>query len=199
MKGLKERKDKMRSDYVLYAIAVLCFIIAGVFLANIIPLATPDVNLAATAVLLILGILLAIGGYGLRPKAAAPMPMMARPTTTEPSPPPPMPPVEEKVEETPAIPTPVVETPPEVTELPAIEPTVPPAEATMSTEPVPVLTLEEPAKCPRCGTVVSSPKKKWTMAGRPDKSGKKTQLEIGLYDCPKDHKPFRVVLKQEKI
>jgi len=55
------------------------------------------------------------------------------------------------------------------------------------------------AKCPKCGSEVSSPKKKWTMAGRPDKSGKKMQLEIGLFDCPKCHKPFRVVLNKRKI
>ena len=55
------------------------------------------------------------------------------------------------------------------------------------------------AKCPKCGTAVSSPKKKWTMAGRPDKSGKRTQLEIGLFDCPKCKKPFREVLSKKKI
>ena len=55
------------------------------------------------------------------------------------------------------------------------------------------------AKCPRDGTEVSSPKKKWTMAGRPDKQGKKMQLEIGLFDCPKCGKPFRVVLNKRKI
>jgi len=55
------------------------------------------------------------------------------------------------------------------------------------------------AKCPKCGTAVSSPKKKWTMAGRPDKSGKRMQLEIGLFDCPKCKKPFREVLSKKKI
>lgn len=55
------------------------------------------------------------------------------------------------------------------------------------------------AKCPKCGTMVSSPKKKWTMAGRPDKAGKRTQLEIGLFDCPKCKKPFREVLSKKKI
>jgi len=25
------------------------------------------------------------------------------------------------------------------------------------------------------------------------------QLEIGLFDCPKDHKPFREVLSKKKI
>jgi hypothetical protein len=35
-------------------------------------------------------------------------------------------------------------------------------------------------KCKKRGTIVSSPKKKWTMAGRPSKAGKRTQLEIGF-------------------
>lgn len=55
------------------------------------------------------------------------------------------------------------------------------------------------AKCPKCGTEVSKPKKTWMMAGRPDKTGKRIQLEIGLFDCPKDHKPFREVLSKKKI
>jgi uncharacterized protein (UPF0212 family) len=55
------------------------------------------------------------------------------------------------------------------------------------------------AKCPKCGTDVESPKKKWTMAGRPDKSGKRMQLEIGLFDCPKCKKPFRAVLSKKKV
>jgi hypothetical protein len=54
-------------------------------------------------------------------------------------------------------------------------------------------------KCKKCGTVVSSPKKKWTMAGRPSKAGKRTQLEIGLFDCPKCKKPFREVLNKKTI
>ncbi len=55
------------------------------------------------------------------------------------------------------------------------------------------------AKCPKCRTEVSRPKKTWKMAGRPDKSGKRTQLEIGLYECPKCHKSFREVLSKKKI
>ena len=54
-------------------------------------------------------------------------------------------------------------------------------------------------KCKKCGTVVSSPRKKWTMAGRPSKAGKRTQLEIGLFDCPKCKKPFREVLSKKTI
>jgi uncharacterized protein (UPF0212 family) len=54
-------------------------------------------------------------------------------------------------------------------------------------------------KCPKCGTEVSKPKKTWKMAGRPDKTGKRMELEIGLYECPKDHKQFREVLGKRKI
>jgi uncharacterized protein (UPF0212 family) len=55
------------------------------------------------------------------------------------------------------------------------------------------------AKCPKCGTEVSKPKKTWKMAGRPDKSGKRMQLEIGLFECPKCHGTFREVLSKKKI
>jgi Zn finger protein HypA/HybF involved in hydrogenase expression len=53
------------------------------------------------------------------------------------------------------------------------------------------------AKCKTCGTEAASPRKKWVMAGRADKTGKRTQLEIGLFDCPKCKKPFREVTEQE--
>jgi adenine-specific DNA methylase len=52
-------------------------------------------------------------------------------------------------------------------------------------------------KCPNCGKEVTNPKKTWKMAGKPDKSGKLTQLTIGLYDCC--GKTFRHVLEKKKI
>jgi predicted RNA-binding Zn-ribbon protein involved in translation (DUF1610 family) len=55
------------------------------------------------------------------------------------------------------------------------------------------------AKCPKCGTETPKPKKTWKMAGRPDKAGKRMQLEIGLYECPKCGKVFREVLSKKKI
>ncbi len=55
------------------------------------------------------------------------------------------------------------------------------------------------AKCPKCGAESSKPKKTWKMAGRPDKAGKRTQLEIGLYECPKDKTTFRQVLNKKKV
>lgn len=54
------------------------------------------------------------------------------------------------------------------------------------------------AKCPNCG-VDGKMRKSWKMAGRPDKKGKRLQLEIGLYDCPKCAKAFRHVLNKKKI
>jgi hypothetical protein len=37
------------------------------------------------------------------------------------------------------------------------------------------------------------------MAGRPDRMGKRTQLKIGLFDCPRCKKAFRKVLEKKKI
>jgi hypothetical protein len=37
------------------------------------------------------------------------------------------------------------------------------------------------------------------MAGRTSKAGKRTQLEIGLFDCPKCKKSFREVLSKKMI
>ncbi len=53
-------------------------------------------------------------------------------------------------------------------------------------------------KCPKCGVRVVEPRKSWKMAGRPDKDGKRTELTIGLFECPK-HGAFRAVLSKEKI
>ena len=55
------------------------------------------------------------------------------------------------------------------------------------------------AKCPKCGADVQKLKKSWKMAGRPDKQGKRMQLEIGLYQCPKCSASFREVLSKKKI
>ncbi len=53
------------------------------------------------------------------------------------------------------------------------------------------------AKCPKCNELFE-PTKTWKMAGRPDKKGKRFQLHIGLYKCPK-HGTFRKVLDKRKI
>ena len=53
------------------------------------------------------------------------------------------------------------------------------------------------AKCPKCNEAYE-PRKTWKMAGRPDKQGRRLQLHIGLYKCPK-HGSFRKVLEKKKI
>ena len=54
------------------------------------------------------------------------------------------------------------------------------------------------AKCPKCGGEVVKPRKTWKMAGRPDRQGKRLELEIGLFDCPKCG-AFRKALSKRKI
>jgi len=54
------------------------------------------------------------------------------------------------------------------------------------------------ANCPKCKMKIAAPRKTWKMAGRPDKTGKRLELHIGLYDCPK-HGAFRSVLDKKKI
>jgi len=54
------------------------------------------------------------------------------------------------------------------------------------------------AKCPKCRVEIIVPKKTWKMAGRPDRRGKRLQLHIGLFECPK-HGTFRTVLDKQKI
>jgi hypothetical protein len=54
------------------------------------------------------------------------------------------------------------------------------------------------AVCPKCGMEIAKPRKTWKMAGRPDRNGKRLELEIGLFDCPKDG-AFRKALSKRKI
>jgi hypothetical protein len=53
-------------------------------------------------------------------------------------------------------------------------------------------------RCPKCEREIAEPKKTWNMTGRPDKEGKRLQLNIGLFECPK-HGIFRAVLNKQKI
>ncbi len=59
------------------------------------------------------------------------------------------------------------------------------------------ITESNQAKCPKCNRL-HEPTKTWKMIGRPDKRGKRFQLQIGLYKCPK-HGTFRKVLDKRKI
>jgi hypothetical protein len=53
------------------------------------------------------------------------------------------------------------------------------------------------AKCPKCN-LIREPTKTWKMTARPDRKGKRFQLHIALYKCPK-HGTFRRVLDKQKI
>jgi len=96
----------MRSDYGLYGIAIICFIIAGAFMANIVPgytLAERESGITVTMIFLLIGIISLAVGYSARPKAITPTtqptPTQAKPPLPEemppPSPPPTPPPAEE--------------------------------------------------------------------------------------------------------
>jgi hypothetical protein len=128
----------MRSDYSFYVVALICFIIAGVFLADVTGI-DPTMSQVSIAIFVILGILFIAGGYTFRPKVAVPTPKAPQQLPAEPSPLP-APPVEEKVEEAPAAPQPLAEE--HVTSLPAPTPTPPAEEET----PTPTPAIEEPAK-----------------------------------------------------
>lgn len=55
------------------------------------------------------------------------------------------------------------------------------------------------AECPKCETEVANPVKTWSMVGRPSRTGERFKLTIGLYECPRCERKFRVVLGKEKI
>jgi len=97
----------MRSDYGLYGVAIICFIIAVVFGASAVPGYSPTepIGITVIVIFLILGIIAAVVGYSARPKEIMP--------TLQPIPAPETPPpavhIEEKVEEAPVAPPPAVE------------------------------------------------------------------------------------------
>ena len=136
----------MRSDYGLYVVAVICFIITGIFLTGTVEgyKYTDSMGMAAIAIFLILGAIFALAGYAVRPKVPVSAISTAPQTLPEPSTPPLLPPVEEKEEEpqvtqplpqeeqapqAPPEPTPAVEEAPPVSPEPAkAEEEKPPAE-----------------------------------------------------------------------
>jgi len=127
-----KRQNEMRSDYSLYIVALICFIIAGALLAVGLE---QTLRVVSASIFVILGILFAAAGYALRPRVVAKAPEAPPLPVTEPSPPPtppPPPPAEEEIPSAPPSPP----TPPPEEEIPT-PPTLPPA---------PPPTLEEPAK-----------------------------------------------------
>ena len=57
---------------------------------------------------------------------------------------------------------------------------------------------ESSARCPKCGEEIAKPRKTWKMTARPDRTGARLQLQIGLFQCPK-HGFFRKALDKRKI
>jgi len=116
----------MRSDYGLYGVALICFILAAVFAGSLVPgYPFPEApGATATAVFLLIGVIAAAVGYSARPKAVIP--------ATESTLPPPLTPTIEE-------PTPIAEEP---TTPPLPPPTTPLEEVSASLEPEPPQPIE---------------------------------------------------------
>jgi len=135
----------MRSDYGLYGIAIICFIIAGAFMANLVPgytlVEAPGITVIIIFVLI--GIISAAVGYSARPKEMMPA---LQPTPTPPTPaqeiPPPAPSLAEEMPPTPP------PTPPAPAEEVTPEPAPPPPMPTEPSPPTvaPPLEQEQPVK-----------------------------------------------------
>jgi hypothetical protein len=130
--------NEMRSDYGLYIVAVICFIIAGIFLTGAIPDYTfaDSMGMVAISIFLILGIIFAVTGYATKPKVTTLPIKEPQPTLAEPTPPP-MPPAAVVMEEPVTQPT-SAEAPPQETPTAIEEPAPPP--------PPPLASVEETAK-----------------------------------------------------
>lgn len=121
----------MRSDYGLYGVAIICFIIAGAFMANLVPgytlIEAPGITVII--IFLLIGIISAAVGYSARPKEMMPVtrPIPTPSTPAQEAPPPARPPAEE-------MPPPSPQIPPAPAEEVTPEPTPPPP---MPTEPSP--------------------------------------------------------------
>ena len=144
----------MRSDYGLYSVAVICFILAAVFAASLVPgyPFSETGGMAVTVVFLLIGIIAAAVGYSARPKA------MER--TPEPTPmPTPVVPIEETVRVVekptePVFPPPPPEPVEEIRAAP--EPTPEPAEPSEPSEPAVVTSEVEPSQAPPTETLAEA-------------------------------------------
>jgi outer membrane biosynthesis protein TonB len=134
----------MRSDYGLYGVAVICFVLAAVFAASLVPgySLSEALGIAVTVVFLLIGVIAAVVGYSARPKAImpiqepAPAPTPTTPVTEEPTTPPPPPP-------TPIEEVSITEPTPEPTPPQPVEPLEPTPAVTPVEEPAPAETVVE--------------------------------------------------------
>jgi len=140
----------MRSDYGLYSVAIVCFILAAVFAASLVPgyPFSETGGMTVTVVFLLIGVIAAAVGYSAKPKAmmreAEPMPAPTPITPIEETPPPAEEPVEPIPPPPPPVPVEEVQAAPEPTPEPAepSEPTVVASEV----EPAPAPQTETPAE-----------------------------------------------------
>ncbi|MCS7112115.1 MAG: chromatin protein Cren7 [Ignisphaera sp.] len=59
---------------------------------------------------------------------------------------------------------------------------------------------KNPNICPRCGTVVPSPKRTWQLvAPIPDSSGRITVTVMGAYECSSCNYKWRAVISKMKV
>jgi len=150
-------REKMRSDYGLYGVALICFIIAVAFGAGIVPgyELTTAPGVTVTIIFLLIGIISAAVGYSARPRPIMPTTPPSTPTSapammpsppieevsTLPSPSPPMPTEQVSPEPSPAQPT-----EPSPAELPhqAMTPTEPMQPTAETPQPTEVTGEEKP-------------------------------------------------------
>ena len=121
----------MRSDYGLYLVAGICFVLTAVFATNMVSgyeLSTSS-GIIVTVVFLLIGIIAAAVGYSARPKTIMPSPELTPAPAASPSMSEPAPMTEEHIETPPPPPVPVEEVSVSAEPIaPAIaEPTEPPA------------------------------------------------------------------------
>lgn len=59
---------------------------------------------------------------------------------------------------------------------------------------------QSPNICPRCGSIVPSPKRTWQLvAPMPDSSGRITITVMGIYECPSCNYKWRSVISKMKV
>lgn len=59
---------------------------------------------------------------------------------------------------------------------------------------------QNPNVCPRCGSIVPSPKRTWQLvAPIPDSSGRITITVMGIYECPSCSYKWRAVVSKMKV
>ena len=137
----------MRSDYGLYGIAIVCFVIAGIFMASVVPGYTlmEQSGIAVIMIFLLLGIVLAAAGYSARPKPAMPAMQPTHAPITLPKETATQPIVEETPPPPPPTQTPQEEVKPEPQPPALAEPSPPAAPVSMEAE-QPVAAEEEKPK-----------------------------------------------------